>query len=141
MNKIIYVSQTVKCNAEEAFKLFSDKEKVKWMTCLDACIDNFPGGKYELFWNLEDREKDSTLGCRILAFKQDEFIAFEWKGPSSLKIMNSSTPLTTVSVSFIPDGDSTNIHLFSSGWGDSPEWDEAREYFERVWNKLFDSLN
>ncbi|MDO4667798.1 MAG: SRPBCC domain-containing protein [Streptococcus sp.] len=140
MNKIIYVEKTLNCSVKEAFQLFSDKEEAKWMTCLDANIDNFVGGKYELFWNLENKEKDSTLGCKILAYKPDEFIAFEWKGPSDLKIMNDANPLTVVSVSFIPIGDKTRIHLFNSGWGDSPEWDNAREYFSKIWNRLFESL-
>ncbi|MDO5089781.1 MAG: SRPBCC domain-containing protein [Leptotrichiaceae bacterium] len=140
MNKIIYINKVLNCPVKEAFKLFSDKDKVKWMTCLDANIDNFNGGKYELFWDLENKEKDSTLGCKILAYKPDEFIAFEWKGPTDLKIMNSAEPLTVVSISFIPMGNKTYIHFLNSGWGNSPEWDKAREYFDRVWNKLFDSL-
>ena len=139
MNKIIHVNRTLKCSVEEAFTYFSDREKVKWMTCLDADIDNFIGGKYELFWDLENREKDSTIGCKILAYVPYEFIAFEWKGPSDFPVMNSAVPLTVCSVSFIPKENKTDIHLFNSGWGDSLEWDKAREYFYNVWNKLFDT--
>lgn len=54
--------------------------------------------------------------------------------------MNKANPLTVVSVCFIPVGNKTHIHFFNSGWGNSPEWDNAREYFDKVWNKLFDSL-
>lgn len=139
MNKVIHVNRTLKCPVEEAFSYFSDNDKVKWTTCLDADIDDFVGGKYELFWNLENRDKDSTAGCKILVYIPYEFIAFEWKGPSIFPIMNNSVPLTVCSVSFIPKGNNTDIHLFNSGWGDSTEWDKAREYFYNVWNKLFDA--
>ena len=60
MNKVIHVNRTLKCPVEEASTYFSDNDKVKWTTCLDADIDDFVGGKYELFWNLENRDKDST---------------------------------------------------------------------------------
>lgn len=39
-----------------------------------AAVDPKVGGKYELFWNPEDREKDSTISCKgILAVAEAGF--------------------------------------------------------------------
>jgi len=95
------------------------------------------GGKYELFWDRKSRENNSTLGCKITAIEIGKFIAFEWKGPTEFRqFMNNADPLTHVVVFFIPSiegaGTWTDVHLVHSGWGSSPEWQQARDYFEKA---------
>lgn len=97
------------------------------------------GGKYEIFWNPEDRENDSTLGCKITAIEPGKFLSFEWRGPREFKhFMNNADPLTHVVVFFVPCETSskagcTEVHVVHSGWRSSAEWEEARLWFERAW--------
>jgi hypothetical protein len=107
-----------------------------------AEIEPVLGGKYELYWDPQNKENDSTIGCHITAFGFGGFLSFEWKGPTEFKfIMNNADPLTQVTVFFIPAEDSTtHVHLIHSGWGSSPEWEAARTYFEKAWASAFEHL-
>jgi uncharacterized protein YndB with AHSA1/START domain len=115
-----------------------------WLT-VAADVEAQTGGKYELFWDPDNKENNSTIGCKITAIEKDKFIAFEWKGPTQFKhFMNNIIPLTHVVVFFIPyskeDEQDTEIHLIHSGWGDSTEWEEARTWFDKAWQAAFDCL-
>jgi len=107
-----------------------------------AEIEPIIGGKFELFWDPEDKQKESTIGCRITALSEGEFLSFEWKDPTDFKeFMNNADPLTHVTVFFIPaEGSRTHVHLIHSGWGSSPGWEEARLWFEKSWSSAFESL-
>ena len=141
MDRIIYHSTTVKCKPIEAFEFFTlNKHLEKWLTKV-AEVEPKVGGKYELFWNPEDKENDSTVGCKILAIIDGKFLCFEWKGPKQFKhFMNTIRPLTNVTVFFISDPKETEIHLLHTGWRDSPEWEEARQWFDKVWKMALEEL-
>ncbi len=122
--------------------MFTENERLEsWLT-EEADVEAKLGGKYELFWNPVVREYDSTVGCRITAFVPDKLIAFEWKGPKQYSdFMNNVDPLTHVVVSFVPTGHTaTEVHLVHSGWRCSSEWEEAREWFVKVWGGAFGEL-
>jgi uncharacterized protein YndB with AHSA1/START domain len=99
-------------------------------------------GKYELFWDPENPQKDSTIGCKVTALEPGKFLSFEWKGPSQFShFMNNTDPLTHVTVFFIPiDPKTTEAHLIHTGWRDSQDWREARKYFEEAWSSAFGKL-
>jgi uncharacterized protein YndB with AHSA1/START domain len=110
-----------------------------------AEVEPVQGGKYELFWDPTNKENNSTSGCRITAIEPGKFLAFDWKGPVQFKhFMNTADPLTHVVVFFIPNGHgletSTEVHLVHSGWGNSSEWQEARDYFRQAWSSAFQKL-
>jgi uncharacterized protein YndB with AHSA1/START domain len=83
--------------------MFTVNEYVQsWLAPL-AEIEPRVGGKYELFWDLDDKQNNSAIGCKITAIEQDAFLSFEWKGPKQFKrFMNSADPLTHVVVIFNP---------------------------------------
>jgi uncharacterized protein YndB with AHSA1/START domain len=111
----------------------ANKNLEKWLT-QSADVEPKMGGKYELFWNPEDKENDSTIGCKILAFHQNKLISFEWKGPKQFKhFMNEDRPLTNVIVFFLPRQGYTEVHLLHTGWRANPEWEEARQWFAKAW--------
>jgi uncharacterized protein YndB with AHSA1/START domain len=141
MDKIIHLSAKLHCTVPNAFKLFTDNRLLEtWLTNV-AEVEPFVGGKYELFWNPEDRENDSTIGCKVTACQPDELIAFEWRSPKQFKhFANHADPLTHVLVAFIPIGDWTNLHIIHSGWRSSPEWDTARQWQERAWSLALRTL-
>jgi len=146
MEKIIHCSTRVKCPPEQAFKMFTDNELVlSWLPNL-AEIGARVGGKYELFWNPNDRENNSTIGCKVTAIAPNRLLAFEWKGPIEFKeLMNTADPLTHVVVLFVDctkgSEPCTEVHLVHSGWRRSAMWEEARKYFEKAWKNAFEKLS
>ena len=139
MDKIINISVGLHCEPKKAFEMFTINELLEsWLT-VRADVEPKVHGKYELFWNPDDKENDSTLGCRVTAIETDIFLSFEWKGPKQFKhFMNQADPLTHVVVFFIPcskEGSEscTKVHIIHSGWRNTPDWEEARLWFEEAW--------
>lgn len=141
MDKIIYRSISLKCNLQKAFEMFTlNKHLEIWLTQI-ADVEPKVGGKYELFWNPEDKENDSTIGCKILALHPSKFLSFEWKGPKQFKhFMNEVRPLTNVVIFLIPCQECTEVHLLHTGWRDTSEWEEARQYFVKAWTIALSEL-
>jgi len=135
MNRIVYESVKLCCKPAFAFTHFTKNELlVNWL-CLRADVTPSEGGTYELFWDLQTRTENSTIGCKITAICKDELLAFEWKSPSQFKsFANLADPLTHVVVSLIPAGNGTRVHLVHSGWRSSKEWEEARRWQQRAWS-------
>jgi uncharacterized protein YndB with AHSA1/START domain len=142
MDKIIHVSAELNCSPNEAFEMFTVPEKLASWLAEEANVEPKLGGSYELFWNPEDRQYDSTIGCKITALVPDKLLSFEWKGPKQYHdFMNNADPLTHVTVSFIPTGKgTTEVHLVNSGYRSSTEWEEARQWFVNMWGFAFGEL-
>ncbi|GGF52019.1 SRPBCC family protein [Alteromonas lipolytica] len=141
MDKVINLTETVCCSVAEAFQCFTDVRRVcQWLT-LEANITPQVAGEYELFWDPENKNINSTIGCKITAISKNQLLAFEWKSPVMFKsFANTGDPLTHVVVSFHSLGDKTVIHLIHSGWRASPEWQEACAWQQRAWETAFDNL-
>ncbi|MFW9824448.1 MAG: SRPBCC domain-containing protein, partial [Candidatus Thorarchaeota archaeon] len=126
------------------FKTFIQNRLLEsWLTA-KADVEPKKGGKFELFWVPDNREHDSTIGCKITSINMNEFLSFEWKGPQQYEsFMNFAKPLTHVIVFFTQNEKTPNIttiNLFHTGWRNSPEWQEARDWFEKAWINAFDVL-
>ncbi len=148
MNSILYHSVKLNCASDEAFALFTQNDKLQQWLTMRADIVPVVGGKFELFWNPEDKENDSTIGCRITAIEEGKLLAFEWKGPKQYRdFMNTADPLTHVVILFFPCAKKrdqtpcTEVHLIHSGWRNSEKWEEARLWFEKAWNVAFEKLS
>ena len=145
MDRIIYASVRLDVDAHRAFEVFTVNELLEsWLAPL-AEVEPLVGGKYELVWEPDDKENNSTTGCKVTAIEKDKFLSFDWRGPKQFKpFMNSADPLTHVVVFFTPCGEGSNactdVHLIHSGWRSTPEWEEARQWFEQSWGGAFEAL-
>jgi uncharacterized protein YndB with AHSA1/START domain len=142
MENIIQIKEELDCGISKAFNFFIQNDFLEnWLTA-KAEVDPKVGGKYELFWDPEDRENNSTIGCKITGIEKDKFISFNWKGPIQFKsFMNSADPLTHVIIIFSSETpDETVIHLFHTGWRNNSKWQEARDFFEKAWSNAFNVL-
>ena len=141
MDRIVRHSARLRCGARRAFEMFTvDRLLESWLVNV-AEVEPVVGGKYELFWEPEDRQNNSTVGCRVTAVEPDKFLSFEWRSPKQYKdFANDADPLTHAVVFFIPEGESTEVHLIHSGWRGSREWEEARQWQERAWGVAFKEL-
>jgi len=141
VDRIIFHSIYLNCGPDKAFEFFTINGHLeKWLTKV-ANIEPKTGGKYELFWNPDDKETDSTIGCKILAIAHGKFLCFEWKGPKQFKhFMNNVRPLTNVVAFFLPHQGGTEVHLLHTGWRDTTEWEEARHWFAKAWKNALSEL-
>lgn len=141
MDKIIVIEAILEIDATRAFQLFTQNEDLEQWLTIKADVQPGPGGKYELFWEPDDPENNSTLGCKILAIDAPNYLNFEWKGPKQYKhFMNTTRPLTNITVIFNRDDDKTLVTLIHTGWGSGEGWDQARNYFENAWKGAFVQL-
>lgn len=117
------------------------EELSSWL-CLHANVEPRVGGPYELFWNPDRPESDSTIGCRVLSVDHPRLLQFTWRGSDEVAdVMNTpGVPATEVKVELFPTPWGTRLELTHSGWGDGPDWARAREWFERAWYATFEKL-
>ena len=141
MDKIFHCSAQLRCDSLRAFEMFTVNHLLEsWLVNL-AEVEPVMGGKYELFWEPDDRENNSTIGCQVTAIEPAKFLSFEWRSPKQYKhFANNADPLTHCVVFFIPDGESTEVDLIHSGWRSSQEWEEARQWQDRAWCAAFKEL-
>lgn len=134
MGQIIHQQVQLNCAPEIAFRQFTRVERLeRWLT-KKADVEARIGGKYELYWDIDHPERDSTVGCRITALVPDRMLAFDWKGPQQFSdFMNDADPLTHVAVMFYPAQRGSELYLLHSGWRVSGRWSEAQAYFDRAW--------
>jgi uncharacterized protein YndB with AHSA1/START domain len=144
MQKIIQIRMELECDINHAFDLFTVNELLESWLPEKAEVGSKVGGKYELFWDPQNREINSTIGCKITSIEMDKFLSFEWKGPEMFQsFMNFCDPLTHVVVVFSSSSDNpkkTTLFIFHSGWRNDPEWQKARDYFEKAWSGALTNL-
>jgi len=144
MQKIIQIVIELNCDVGQAFNFFTINEELESWLPEKAEIEPKVGGKYELFWDPQNREINSTIGCKITSLEKNKFLSFEWKGPEMFQsFMNFCDPLTQVVVVFSSnsaDPKKTTLFLFHSGWRDDPDWQKARDYFEKAWSGALTNL-
>ena len=103
MDRVLHHSVRIDCNSDRAFEMFTDNELLASWFPVEADVDPVLGGKYELFWDPDDKENNSTKGCKVTAVEPGKMLAFEWKGPLQFKefmveFMETNIP---VSIAFL----------------------------------------
>lgn len=141
MSRVIHLTATLRCPPAEAFAHFVSPDRMTaWLT-EQAEVEPVVGGKYELFWEPDHPERNSTAGCRVTAVTPAQLLAFDWKSPVQFAgFANAADPLTHVVVAFVPVGGATVVHLTHTGWRSTAEWEEARVWQERAWRMAFAAL-
>jgi uncharacterized protein YndB with AHSA1/START domain len=134
IDRVIYLTVFVPKTPAQAYAYFTENQLLQsWLTAV-AEVEPKVGGKFELFWQPDDRENNSTIGCRIAAITPGQFLCFQWRSPKQFKAFaNAADPLTHVAVAFIPEASGTRVHLVHSGWRSTADWEEARLWQEKAW--------
>lgn len=122
--------------------MFTKNSNIQAWLANETDIEPYAGGNYELFWDVDNKEINSTIGCKITVFETNKLLCFEWKRPEQFShFMNTADPLTHVTILFIPENDNvTEIHLIHTGWKSDENWEKARTWFESVWTNALEGL-
>jgi len=118
-----------------------EKDLTSWLT-KKATVRAELGGSYELFWEPENPERNSTLGCKITALEPEKLLRFTWRGPPQYAhLMNvGDPPPTFVVVKFENNNGMTKVHFEHDGWGEGKDWTNARSWQEKAWLGAFEQL-
>jgi uncharacterized protein YndB with AHSA1/START domain len=138
----IVLEVAVAAPIDRVWKAWTDADQlVTWLTNA-ATVQARVGGPYELFWEPDHPERNSTQGCQITGMSEYEWISLNWKGPEQYADLMNSEPLpTAVRVLFRAAGPGqTIVCLEHAGWGDGPRWAAARQWQERAWQVALTAL-
>lgn len=129
-------------SVEQAWEFWTDNQALQTWLAPKANVKATLGGSFELFWDLEHPDQNSTLGCKILALVPNRLLAFEWRGPVEFSDLMNTEPFPTwVSVSFERKAEAvTLIHFRHSGWQKGPRWDAAGNWQSKAWGMAFSEL-
>jgi uncharacterized protein YndB with AHSA1/START domain len=109
----------------------------RWLT-REAKVEREIGGKYELFWDPETPEKNSTRGCRITELVPNSELSFNWKGPEEYAEVMGDTTHCFVRLERVEGG--TLLRFVHTGWGAGAKWDQAREWQAEAWKEAIENL-
>ena len=138
---VLVKSTTVPLSASACFRLFIEPAGLESWLCEKANVEARTGGLYELYWEPDDPQNNSTVGCRVTAFEWERVLAFQWRSPKQFKsFANAADPLTHVVVAFHGDADSTTVTLVHSGWRSTEEWQQAAQWQGVAWDYAFKAL-
>lgn len=142
MSKTVTLVVDVNLPCATAWQYWTEADKLAEWLAVKAQIDATVGGAYELFWEPEHPERNSTLGCVVSHLELHKKLCFSWKGPVPYAdLMNIDPPPTKVSVAFEALSSSRcRITLEHIGWGEGARWQEARVWQENAWRNAFACL-
>lgn len=126
----------------DAWSYWTSNQRLETWLTVKANVQPKIGGAYELFWNPQTPNENSTIGCKITTIVPNKLLAFEWKGAVPFADIMNVEPLPTwASVSFENVSPSqTAIHFRHTGWSDSAHWQEARKWQQGAWNGAFQEI-
>lgn len=144
-DRVIMHEVMVSASPETIYRLWTTTAGVKQFVGPDARIGNSEGAAYTVIFDPESDPEGlrfGTKGCRILRLQPSRFIAFEWKGTPAMPDMNVQPYPTWVEISIAPAGTpgKTRVKLAHYGFGRSPSFDAAYDFFDLAWKGVMERL-
>ncbi len=136
MQPQIDLKTVVNGNIEEVWNAWTTEVGIRSFFAPECKVELRIGGAYEMYFNLDAApgEKGGE-GVTILAFETNKMLSFTWNAPPHLPDIRRQ--FTHVVVRFKALGtENTLVQLVHDGWGESEEWRETLEYFNRAWGKV-----
>ena len=137
LRPMVYTDKTVDAPIEQVWQDWTTAKGLESFLAPKAIVEAAPGGAYEV-WFAPDAPKGqrgAEDGTVIGLQKSDDgsrMISFTWAMPPHMAEIRPH--MTIVQLWFIPEGESrTRLRLFHTGFGDTKEWREGRDYFAKTW--------
>jgi len=123
---------------DKVFEAWIKPELIEQWLARKARVEPAPGGAYELFWDPEHPNVNSTQGCRIANIVPNAELSFNWKGPEPYSTVVGEA--TRVFVRLEARGGSTLLRFVHTGWGTGERWEEARLWQAEAWRQAIENL-
>jgi uncharacterized protein YndB with AHSA1/START domain len=131
---------TLSAPPAEVWALLTTAEGTRQFFGEDARIELRVGGPYEIYFSMDAPEgQRGSEGCHVLTFVPNEVLSFEWNAPPSFAELRDVKRWVVIQLEPI-DGNRTHLTLTDLGFGEGPQWEEVRRYFERAWNIVLTRL-
>ncbi|MCW4048388.1 MAG: SRPBCC domain-containing protein [Candidatus Bathyarchaeota archaeon] len=139
--KSLVLDISLKASIDKVWSYWTEVDKITEWFSPEANIEARVGGPYELFFDPENHEHMSTIGCVVTHLTPMSLLGFTWKDPDEFAcLMNKPDKLTQVKVEFTKEGETTQIKVTHSGWRDDDEWKKAHDWHKRAWEGVLASL-
>jgi uncharacterized protein YndB with AHSA1/START domain len=134
--RVITVHIHVPASLTQVWQAWTTEEGTKSFFAPQGRIDLTPGGVYEMLFDLEaEPGEQGGEGMVVLAVQPERMLSFTWNAPPHLPSVRGQ--MTHVVVRLSPmDLKNTWVTLRHDGWGEGAEWEEAFQYFSRVWEAV-----
>lgn len=128
----------IETSVEDVFAAWVNPDLLeRWLT-RKAVVEPSVGGAYELFWEPEHPERNSTVGCRITDLVPNSELSFNWKGPAEhAEVMGDATQ---VFVRLEAREGGTLLRFTHAGWGSGARWEKARRWQAEAWKEAIENL-
>jgi uncharacterized protein YndB with AHSA1/START domain len=100
------------------------------------------GGPYEWFLDLPADEQGNrgSQGAKVLAFRPEEMLAFDWTFPPDVPSLRLAGARTRVQLLFDQLDDAVRVRFAQSGWQEGEDWDQGWAYFDRAWDFVLNTM-
>ena len=140
MIKQIYKEIVISAPVSQVWNAWTVKEELIKFFAPDAEIDLRIGGKYEMFFLLDNPPgTKGGEGNRILSFVPHKMLSFEWNAPPQFTNVRKEKTWCVLLFDEI-EQDTTKIRFYQLGWREGKEWDEVYDYFQEAWDYVFNNL-
>lgn len=141
LRPMVYTETYVETDVETVWDDWTTQDGLESFFAPKAIVEGKLGGAYEV-WFLPDAPKGQRgaedgvlLGWQDDSADGTRMIQFTWRMPPYMPEIVDS--MTVVQIWMIPtDKDETRVRLFHTGFGDTPKWLEAEQYFETSWRAV-----
>lgn len=141
LDKVLKKEIVVNTSRSEVWQAFTTEEGARTFFAPDCKIELWIGGKYEIYFSPE-KEKGfrRTEGCKVLSFIPEKMLSVSWNAPPEFpEERNVSNPWIILEFDELTP-DRTKVTLTHVGWGNGGNWNEIYNYFDKVWDIVFNSL-
>lgn len=140
--RLLRKERLVRASAYDLWWAWTTTEGLASFFAEDSSLDLKPGGKWELYIvGSAPAGQRGSEGCKLLSYLPYTMLSFEWTAPPTIPALRSKNILSRVMVEFDEIAPNrTLVTITHQGFGDSPAWDKAYDYFDNAWDHVLDSL-
>ncbi len=127
---------TINGSLEDVWKTWTTEEGIKGFFAPACNIDLRIDGLYEILFFPERKAGfRGAEGMRIIALEPLKMFSFTWNQTPELPDIRPQRTLVSLKFRKIEE-QKTELFFTQTGWGDSPDWDKAYDYFRAAWGDI-----
>ncbi|MEL6496973.1 MAG: SRPBCC domain-containing protein [Planctomycetota bacterium] len=110
----------------------------RWLG-VESSVNLAIGGAYELYFD-ENRSRGNrgTEGSQVLSYAPGRMLSIAWNVPTNLAQVRGQRSWVTFLVEPTPQG--SRVRVVHAGFGDTPGWDKAYDFYETGWPTVLGML-
>lgn len=137
----IDIQLLIEARPERVFEAWLKPELLEQWLARRAVVEPRVGGSYQLFWEPEasqEPKRGKKKGARITNLVPGEELSFDWRGP--LEHFETMGDTTAVFLRLEKRDGATLLRFTHTGWGNGPQWEDARAWQTEAWREALEGL-